>query len=207
MKIKSLTLGALSTNCYIIQNDRDPSAAMLIDPAAQPQRILKELEKEHLTLEAVLLTHTHFDHFEALDEVIDATGAKLYCPLKDQRGLGDFMANGSVLFYRTPILARKKPDQLLSEGDVIPFGNETLTVVETPGHTLGSICYDTGKQIFTGDTLFCGGYGRTDLPGGSDEELFYSLKKIFALGERDVYPGHGPTTNLSAERQLFGYNQ
>ena len=204
MQVKTLVLGAVQTNCYILTSDSAPGRALVIDPAASAKDIFAYLQKNALTLDAILLTHTHFDHMEALDELIALTGAPFYCPEKDAGGLTDFITNGSMLLFRYPVIVNIKPTRLLRSGDHIGFGKEKLTVLETPGHTVGSVCYDGGDILFSGDTLFCQGYGRTDLPGVRDDELFSSLKRIFALPDKTVYPGHGQTTTIANERRYFG---
>lgn len=204
MRVYTLCVGPVETNCYILVTETPPYHALVIDPGYDAERIKEELDRRGAHLDAILLTHTHFDHVEALDELVLRTRAPLYCPEKDAGGLRDFITNGSMILFRCPVVVNTPPERLLREGDEIALGNEKLTVIETPGHTVGSVCYDTGNLLFTGDTLFRGGYGRTDLPGGRDDELRRSLLKLFEMSDRTVYPGHGNPTTIQKERLFFG---
>ena len=192
MQVETLMLGPVCTNCYILSSSSLPGKAIVIDPAHNAPQILSHLREKGLELSFILLTHTHFDHIEALDELVSATGAQLFCPKKDAPGLRDFITNGSMILFRYPVLVNTPPSRLLVEGDEITFGREKLTVIETPGHTVGSVCYDDGENLFTGDTLFCSGRGRTDLPGGSEAQLRASLQRLMPLlSTHTVCGGHG----------------
>ena len=203
MDIQRLTLGPLAANCWILTDKTAPGHALLIDPGGEADKILETLKERELKLDAILLTHGHFDHIAAVDEVAAATGAPLYCPQKDKRALSDPQSNLSSLFTRSPLYIETVPARLLKEWDVIPFGGERLTVLETPGHTPGSVCYMADGALFTGDTLFAQGCGRTDLPGGDKEALEDSLSRLLKLGDVAVYPGHGESTCILDERAYY----
>lgn len=163
MEIRTLPVGQLNTNCYIVyEADRQ---AVVIDPGAQAQRILDEAEKAGVRVRAVLLTHVHFDHLLAAREVMNATGAELLVPAGDEPALTSPMRSLLSMFLpgcRYDLQA----DRLLADGDTVTAGQLTLTVMHTPGHTPGSSCYIGDGVIFSGDTLFAGGAGRIDFPGG-----------------------------------------
>ncbi len=201
MKVIALSLGTLQTNCYILSSLQD---AVVIDPAGEGERIFEVLQKEGLTLKGILLTHTHFDHFGAVDELVKKTDTLLYCPLDDASGLTDTRLNVSGFFGKGQTV-KTAPSRLLKEGDKIAFGEEQLTVISTPGHTAGSCCYLSKAALFSGDTLFKHSYGRTDMPGGNKELLFSSLRRLLSTEENlKVYPGHGSDTTLDNERRYFG---
>ena len=201
MQVFTLPLGALQTNCYILVSEKK---ALVIDPADSHLQILALLQKEGLHLEGILLTHCHFDHMGGVDALAEASGAPLYCPEKDAVGLTDEDRNASR-YFGEGLSLKTLPTRLLKEGDEITHGSERLTVLETPGHTSGSVCYLAENLLISGDTLFFRGYGRTDLPSGSDAKLYSSLKRLFCLEDRTVYPGHGPATTLLKEKSFYGF--
>jgi hydroxyacylglutathione hydrolase len=179
MQIKTIKVGSLQTNCYIVIDEKSKEA-VVIDPGDEAARILPEIKG--LKIRYIILTHGHPDHFGALDEIQQATGAPL------------LMNKADSWFF--------KPDQALKEGDEIKFGGETLKIIHTPGHTRGGICLYTKGHLFSGDTLFWGTHGRTDLPGSSAEEMKRSLKKLSALpDETRVYPGHDEFTTIRDEKE------
>ncbi len=200
---EKLIVGPLKTNCYILTSDSLPGQAMVIDPGFHPEEILKTLAQKELHLKSILLTHTHFDHIGGVDLLASRTGAPLLCPQKDEPGLSDCVLNFSSHFTRVSVKANTKPSQLLKEGTQILFGSDIISVLETPGHTEGSVCYKTNALLFSGDTLFFHGYGRTDAPGGNERALFSSLHRLFSLENLTVYPGHGGETSINEERAFF----
>ncbi len=182
MEIKKFVLGALENNVYLLIKEKD---AVLID-CEQPAVILRYLEKNGLKLKMILLTHGHFDHVRGLEEIKERTKAKVWVNKKD---VG--------LQYGGEIAA----DMFFKDGQVIKFGGEEIKVIFTPGHTPGSVCFLIGNSLFSGDTLFKQGVGRTDLPGGNAEELKKSLRRLLALPpETNVYPGHGEETTINEEK-------
>lgn len=196
MNLRTLSLGPLATNCYIIYDN----TAVIVDPAFEPENILEELEKISVTLTHIIYTHAHLDHTGAGFELKDRTGAQVILGEKD---MGIFNNSESSLKY-WPELGGKSadPDRLVREGDKIISNGIQLEVLFTPGHTPGSISLFTPGIIFSGDTIFLNSVGRTDLPGGDFDELRKSIiNKIFTLDDNvQIYPGHGPKTSVGWEK-------
>ena len=200
MFIKCISVGKLETNCYILCDTVQGKAAV-IDPGYDAKRILIGLSEVKCKAEYVILTHGHFDHICAVLPVLEKTGAKLVCYKKEMELLNDPNKNLSALYLPVPLLPLK-PDLLLCDGDSIQLGMLELKVLHTPGHTPGSCCIICQDTIFTGDTLFCSGAGRTDFPGGDYNALRASMKRLKALkGDYQLLPGHGAFSTLSQERQ------
>ena len=199
MTVYTLPLGGLQTNCYIVS---DGTLAAVIDPADDAAMIERTLHTHHLTLEAVMLTHAHFDHMGAAAALMKENDAPLYCLREEQQALTDGRRNLSALFG-TP-LDSVDPTRvvLLDDGDTVTVGNLHFSVLHTPGHTVGSGCYLLGDMLFAGDTLFSESIGRTDFPGGDIAAMRRSLARLAALdGSVRVFPGHGDATTVAHERQ------
>ena len=173
---------------------------MLIDPGAENSRLAEALRRlPQGKLKAILLTHAHFDHIGYAAAVQQQYHVPVWCGRQDVPLAGNPFGNGSALFGM-PVEA-PQIDRALTDGETFRLGETEVQVLHTPGHTPGGVCYVTSDEIFTGDTLFCCGEGRTDLPGGSSRELRMSLRRLGALdGDWEVYPGHGEFTTLEAER-------
>ncbi len=195
MDIKALSLGELETNCYVVTSD---NTAVIIDPAGNAEHILKTAGKADIKY--IILTHAHFDHMGAAAELKEKTGAELICSLKESPALNDGHLNLSEAFM--PCLKTVTADILAREGDEITFGKSKLKVIETPGHTFGSISLYGEGVLFSGDTLFRRSVGRCDFPTGSAGALINSIKeKLFTLPEETVvYTGHGPSTTIGEEK-------
>ncbi len=195
MKIRNLYRGGWQSNCYLISEGED---AVLIDPAVRAEEITAALDADHLRLRAILLTHGHFDHILALDALRDATGAPAYLHPAD----AEFPENSS-LNCALPLLGRsfaqRSAEHTAEDGELLQFGGLSFTVLHTPGHTGGCVCYLAGDALFTGDTLFAEGVGRTDLPGGDGEMLYRSLLALTPLSSHGltIYPGHGEPSLLA----------
>ena len=199
--IHTLVLGAYQTNCYIVHDDSSKSCAV-IDPGYEPEKILALTDKLGLTVDAILLTHGHFDHVGAVEALVGRTGCKLWMKEADYTQKPSPIAS---FFY--PIHDCDFTEvSFCEEEEQIHAGGLMFTVLETPGHTWGSVCYRCEDVIFTGDTLFAGACGRTDLPGGDGQWLRRSLARLAALEEDPtVYPGHGESSSLAREKRYNPY--
>jgi len=203
METKTFTVGPFSTNCYVV-GCKITREAVIIDPgfdkASETEEALNYIDKNYTELKLIINTHGHPDHTCGNGLVKNKFKAGIATNQNDAHLLGDPGKQiGQILGIRN---FSTLPDILLRNGDTVEFGKETLRVIETPGHTRGSICLIGKEEIFTGDTLFMGSIGRTDLPESSQEEMKESLKKLKTLPDSlTVYPGHGPSTKLGDEKQ------
>ena len=196
MLIKPLPVGQLETNCYVV-TDENALVCAVIDPGDESNTILDYIEDNKLSCKAILITHAHFDHVSAVNAMLEATGAELYMCEKDLElaktgASGRFTPPENTHFYK--------------DGDEVKVAGLTFKVMETPGHTPGGVTLICGDALFTGDTLFRGSCGRTDLPGGDMRAELRSLKRIASLeGDYEVYPGHAESSMLSIEREHNPY--
>ena len=199
MNIQTLVLGPLQVNCYIVYENQ---SCVVIDPGFEPERIMKTCGQLGLNIEAILLTHGHFDHVGGVQPLVQATGCALWMSQGDWSQVRNPMND-----YLYPIANCDFTEvQFCEDGQVIRAADLAFSVLETPGHSWGSVCYRCGDAIFSGDTLFAGGCGRTDLPGGDWNTIRESLRRLADLpGNADVYPGHGESTTLDNERQENPY--
>ena len=193
MNIQTLTLGPLATNCYLVRQD-GCSRVVIIDPAANSKKLLAALQEQGLTLEAILLTHAHFDHIGALKNLRAATNARVYIGEADKDDPSR-MCHDLLTYTDT-----------YRDGDFVTAGGLRFQVLATPGHTPGSVCLLCGEALFSGDTLFAGSYGRTDFKGGSMQDMYASLRKLAALPPQTrVLPGHGPESTIEDELRTNPY--
>ena len=193
MKVKLLRVGPIGTNCYILEDDQTNLAAV-IDPGDEPELIQEALEKEGVEVRYLLLTHGHYDHTTAVPALHRVyPQADIYIHQADANGAG------STLF---PLASEVDDLKLYDEGDVIRLGDHEIQVLHTPGHSPGSVTLKVEDVLFTGDTLFAGSCGRTDLRGGSYEQIMQSPKRLGELkGDFHVCPGHEATSTLERERR------
>ena len=199
--VHTLPLGAYQTNCYIVCAENAKSCAV-IDPGYEPERVLTKVKELGLTVDAVLLTHGHFDHVGGVEKIVTETNCTLWMSESDW---SQFPSPITAYFY--PLANCDFTEvQFCEDGEVIHAGGLTFEVLSTPGHTYGSVCFVCEDTMFSGDTLFCRSCGRTDLPGGSWDTIQESLNRLSELpGDYSVYPGHGEATTLAAERKFNPY--
>ncbi len=192
MLIKSFQLGQMETNCYIA-TDESTLECVVIDPGDESNTVLDYIEENGLKPVYVFLTHGHFDHTGAAEAVSEETGAAVFIHRADMNDTPEY---DDFYSYAVP-----ENTKYYKDGDTITVGNMNFEIIGTPGHTPGSVTIRTGDVLFTGDTLFRGGCGRVDFPGGDMIEIMQSLKKLALLeGNYEVYPGHMDPTTLDIER-------
>ncbi|GGG16960.1 MBL fold metallo-hydrolase [Paenibacillus aceti] len=200
LKIETISLGPLQTNAYLLRGE-DETRAIIIDPGMNPGPLLRRIEG--LEIEAILLTHAHFDHIGGVDEVRKLKKCPVYLHSLESEWLTTPKLNGSLLWPQVggPI-ALEPAEYELAEGQKLNLIGHEFTVYHTPGHSPGSVSFLCGKDLFSGDVLFRMGVGRTDLPGGREVDLYNSIRgKLFRFAEDvTVYPGHGPKTTIGFER-------
>ena len=197
MEILCVPVGPLQANCYLVWDEANVACA--VDPGGEPERLAHLVEKKGLRLEAVLVTHGHFDHVEGVKGLAEATGAAIYCSSQVQPVLSGSQGCSATGY---PIPAVGEPTiQVVDDGAKVTVGDLTVTVITTPGHTPGDVTFEIGGALFCGDLLFRRSVGRTDFPGGNFPQLLGSVARLFKLYPADtkVYPGHMESTTLGEE--------
>ena len=198
MIIKRIPAGIYAANCYVLYSEKE-NEGIIVDPGGDVDDILKYVNDNNIEINSIVLTHGHGDHIAGANELKEELDVNLLVHEADvdllksgDMNLSSIMAIGSI---------EMTADELLKDGDTIEFGDKEVTVLHTPGHTLGGICLLSGKYLISGDTLFKGSIGRTDLEGGNYETIINSIReKLLVLpGDTIVYPGHGPETTIEEE--------
>ncbi len=199
MQVHTLVVGPLGTNCYLVGDD-SADTIVVIDPGGEADRILSRIEQTGKRLEAILITHGHVDHVAGVATVKEQAGAPVYA----------HRADGPMMEHPDPMWAQMvggvppcSIDVELPDGDVLELAGLSFTVIGTPGHSPGGVCYLAGDTLFSGDTLFEGTIGRTDLAGSDHGKMLESLARLTEMLSDDVevYPGHGESTTIGEERR------
>ena len=200
MKYEMLIVGPLETNCYLVYC-QDSLECAVVDPGAEADRIFLMIARKNLKPELILNTHGHIDHIGANKDVKEKYNIPLYLHSADSPMLENVQQSEMAIFLGA--MDSPPPDNLLNDGDKIKIGKSSLRVIHTPGHSPGSVSFLGDGFLISGDTLFFGGVGRTDLPGGSWKDMESSIKnKILTMpDEMVVLPGHGPSTTVGQEKR------
>ena len=199
--VESFALGPIQTNAYLIVVKEEQEKAIIIDPGMNPKALLQRIRD--VEVEAILLTHAHFDHMGGLEEVRKAAGCPVYIHDLEADWLTDARKNGSTRWSDiTPPIIAEPAEFALAEGQKLKLIGHTFTVMHTPGHSPGSVSFLCGNHLFSGDVLFRLSVGRTDLPGGRESDLYNSIQaKLYPLPDSTiVYPGHGGRTTIGFEK-------
>ena len=203
MLINTYVAGPVQANNYLII-DETSKEAILIDCSDYVEEIIDYVKKNNLKVKYILLTHGHFDHVLGINRMNEVLGAKVYVHEGDKEQVVNTRAVMTMFGLPTEGVENPKITATLSDAGELTLGNQVIKVIETPGHTPGGVCYLIGDCLFSGDTLFHGTIGRTDLPGGSFQQIKHSVKDVlFALDENiKVYPGHGEPTSIGYEKKF-----
>ena len=202
MIMKMLVVGPFAANCYVVGSSATKQG-MIIDPGAEAETILTTVQQMGLSVSLIVITHAHIDHVGALREVQEKTSAQFAIHEAEKGFLFTAPMRMLTSLGISPVKSPPRPDRILKDGDGIDIGDLHFEVLHTPGHSSGGICLSGHGVVFSGDTLFNLGVGRTDFPGMSHERLMKSIyDKLMVLpDETVVYPGHGPPTTISDERR------
>lgn len=207
MKWSQIALGALQTNCYIVENEE--KSCIVFDPGSEGKKLINWLNKRDLKPIAILLTHAHFDHIGAVDEVREYYKIPVYLHEEEESWMEDPKLNGSKFFNLRDLVIVKPADHLFKKEEAFTLDTFEFQIYETPGHSPGSVSFYFEKDEFvvSGDALFKDSIGRTDLPGGNQSVLLKSIheKLLFLPEETTVLPGHGPVTTIGEEMDSNPY--
>jgi glyoxylase-like metal-dependent hydrolase (beta-lactamase superfamily II) len=203
LDFERVRVGGLLTNCYIIFNERN-NDALLIDPAFDVNKIEKALNNYRVT--DIILTHGHIDHYYELNYFKNKYKPKIYIHEADLKYLNDYNLNAPAGFFKGMTEQAYSVDTIIKDGELLIFGDYSLKVIHTPGHTQGSVCLLWEDKLFCGDTLFNNSVGRTDFPLSSYNDLKKSIKKLMLLDDEiKIFPGHGFASTIGIERQNNEY--
>lgn len=205
MQVHSFSLGIVETNCYILEGENE---LLVIDPGDNGEFLNKQIKQYHKKVSAVLLTHAHFDHIGAVDDVANEFDVKVYVHPEEKSWLTDTEKNGSKKFamYQLPQVVQHTVPQIMEPGEY-KIGEFKFEAMHTPGHSPGSLSFVFGDFAIVGDTLFKGGIGRTDLYKGDTQTLLNSIEdKLLELDPNTtIFPGHGPETTIADEEMTNPY--
>ena len=195
--VEQLELGPIGTNCYLVRRDRDASEAIVVDPSGEPETIQRRLAELGASCVAVLITHGHWDHLVAVADLAEATGAPVHMAEAERI----LLENPGAYAPPNVEIRPYTPEVFVHGGEMLELAGMTFEVASVPGHSPAHLAYFTDGALFSGDVLFAGSVGRTDLPGADWETLFASIRSLVDTypPETIVYPGHGPSTTLGAE--------
>lgn len=206
MKVKTLMLGDLQTNVYIVY-DEESKEAVVIDPAAEENKIVHFIEENKLKLMGLLVTHGHYDHIKAVDSLRDKYGVPVFTSKEEGQAMSDPHINLSLMFSGRAV--NVTPNEDVGDGDILEFGELIFDCIKVPGHSAASICYYSSEHqiLFSGDTLFASSIGRTDFFKGPHHTLVDEIKKqlLCLPDETKVYPGHGFHTTIGYEKKANAY--
>lgn len=199
MILERMSLGVYGTNCYIVACE-ETKEAMVIDPGGEVKKIINKAKEHNLNVKFIALTHGHGDHIGALKELKDESNAIVVIHKEDEELLTDAHKNYSAQMSMENV--NGNADKLLQDGEIIQVGQLSIEVIHTPGHTKGSVCFKANDCLFSGDTLFAKSIGRTDLHGGSFDDIINSIRNKLIILDEDVkvFPGHGPATTIGKEK-------
>ncbi len=197
LAVDQLSLGQIGTNCYLVRADRSATAAVVVDPGDEAAEIRLSLARSGATCAAILLTHSHYDHIGALADLAEGTGAPVWLP----QGELDVFRRPNDFFPGISVRAYEGEATLLAGGETVELAGISFQVLHVPGHSPGHVSYYADGCLFSGDVLFAGSVGRTDLPFGDWETLVESIRSLTDAypPETVVYSGHGPSTTLGGE--------
>lgn len=197
LNLKTVPAGVYEANCYILVDEKTKDCA-IIDVGGEAKKISEAIESMNGNPKYVLLTHGHFDHVGGVEEICIKYNIPFYISKTDE----EYMKIDNSVFGTLP-----KASGYLKQGDIVKLANKEISVIETPGHTKGGLCFFVDGKVFTGDTLFQGSIGRTDFIGGDMDEIISSIKnKLLPLGDDvEVYPGHGPSSSIKFEKARNPY--
>jgi glyoxylase-like metal-dependent hydrolase (beta-lactamase superfamily II) len=201
MQLEKYVLGPIATNCYLLYEETS-KRGIVVDPGINPAVLIERIKRLDLTIEAILLTHTHFDHIGGLAEVRSWTKAPVIVHTREQEWLSNPIYNGSAAFAGSDDMSFASAEIEVKGGESLSFLDKQFQVLYTPGHSPGSISFFDGEMLISGDALFKGAIGRTDLRDGDYKTLIQSIEsQIFTLADDIiVHPGHGPSTTIGHER-------
>ena len=202
LMVKCVAVGRLFSNSYVIF-DSESKEGIIIDAGDEAEKIFSIVKNHGVAVKGIFLTHGHFDHVLALKDLEEKLGCGFYIHKEDERILSSAPSDAKT-FLGIDVPPPPKPDGWLQDGQTITIGRSAAKVIHTPGHTPGSVCFVFDGFVFTGDLLFAGSIGRTDMPGGDLNSLLSSIKnKLFKLPDDYlVYPGHGPSTMIGVEKSM-----